>query len=41
MMMLNQATQRLNSEHAEMEEMAEQTGGIARYNRNDLSQQSS
>jgi VWFA-related protein len=36
---VNQAIQRLNSEHAEMEEIAEQTGGIARYNRNDLDKQ--
>jgi VWFA-related protein len=36
---VNQAAQRENSEHAEMEEIAQQTGGAARYNRNDLSQQ--
>jgi VWFA-related protein len=36
---VNQATQRINSEHAEMEEIAEQTGGIAHYNRNDLDKQ--
>jgi hypothetical protein len=36
---VNQATQRVNSEHAEMEEIAQQTGGAARYNRNDLAQQ--
>ena len=36
---VNQAVQRLNSEHAEMEEIAEQTGGIAHYNRNDLDRQ--
>jgi VWFA-related protein len=36
---VNQAIQRLNSEHAEMEEIAEQTGGIAHYNRNDLDKQ--
>jgi VWFA-related protein len=36
---VNQALQRINSEHAEMEEIAEQTGGIARYNRNDLDKQ--
>jgi hypothetical protein len=36
---VNQATQRVNSEHAEMEEIAEQTGGIAHYNRNDLDKQ--
>jgi VWFA-related protein len=36
---VHQAVQRQNSEHAEMEEIAEQTGGVARYNRNDLSQQ--
>jgi VWFA-related protein len=36
---VNQARQRIDSEHAEMEEIAEQTGGVARYNRNDLAQQ--
>jgi VWFA-related protein len=36
---VNQAVQRLNSEHAEMEEIAEQTGGVAHYNRNDLDKQ--
>lgn len=36
---VNQALQRINSEHAEMEEIAEQTGGLARYNRNDLDKQ--
>lgn len=36
---VNQATQRINSEHAEMEEIAQQTGGIAHYNRNDLDKQ--
>jgi VWFA-related protein len=36
---INQATQRINSEHAEMEEIAQQTGGIAHYNRNDLDKQ--
>jgi VWFA-related protein len=36
---VNQAIQRINSEHAEMEEIAQQTGGVAHYNRNDLAQQ--
>jgi VWFA-related protein len=36
---VNQATQRVNAEHAEMEEIAHQTGGVARYNRNDLAEQ--
>jgi VWFA-related protein len=36
---VHQAAQRMNSEHAEMEDLAKQTGGIAHYNRNDLTQQ--
>jgi VWFA-related protein len=36
---VHQASQRIDSEHAEMEEIAQQTGGFAHYNRNDLSQQ--
>jgi hypothetical protein len=36
---VHQAAQRENSEHAEMEEIAQQTGGVAHYNRNDLTQQ--
>jgi VWFA-related protein len=36
---VDQANQRVNSEHAGMEEMAERTGGAAHYNRNDLAVQ--
>jgi VWFA-related protein len=36
---VHQASQRIDSEHAEMEEIAQQTGGFAHYNRNDLTQQ--
>jgi VWFA-related protein len=36
---VDQALQRVNSEHAEMEEIAERTGGAAHYNRNDLAVQ--
>ena len=33
------AAVRLNAEHAEMENIAKETGGVAHYNRNDLAQQ--
>ncbi len=36
---IKHAALRLDAEHAEMENIAKETGGVARYNRNDLAQQ--